>query len=81
MSRSSLAQDIIDVIGFEAAVKFFETYAGMTVYVPKSAAGAKEARNQKIRDEHLAGATPRRLATKYNLHIKWIVAICKKVTF
>ena len=81
MSRSSLAQDIIDVIGFEAAVKFFETYGGMRVYIPKNITDSNKSRNQQIRDEHLAGATPRRLATKYNLHIKWIVAICKKVTF
>lgn len=77
--RSQLVQDIIDLIGFEAAVRFFETYGGMTVYVPKGAVGAKEARNQKIRSERLAGASAWKLATKYDLHVRKIFAICRDV--
>ena len=77
MSRSSLAQDIIDVIGFEAAVKFFETYGGMRIYIPKNISDANRSRNQQIRDEHIGGATPRNLSKKYNLHINWILRICK----
>ncbi len=81
MRKSGLAQDIVDLIGFEAAVKFFETFGGMRVYVPKNISDTNKSRNQQIRDEYLSGFTYRRLATKYNLHIKWIKAICKKATF
>lgn len=81
MRKSDLAQDIIDLIGLEAAVKFFETYGGMRVYVPKNISDTIKSRNELIRAECLEGVSPRRLSTKYNLHIKWITAICKKATF
>jgi len=79
MSRSQLAQDIIDLIGFEAAVKFFETYGGMTVYVSKKVPGAREARDQMIRNDRLAGESAWKLAKKYELHVRKIFAICRNV--
>lgn len=78
MRKSGLAQDIIDLIGLEAAVKFFETYGGMRVYVPKNISDTNKSRNELIRTERLEGASPRRLSTKYNLHIKWIFRICQE---
>ena len=79
MSRSQLVQDIIDIIGIEAAAKLFETYGGMMVYVPKNAAESKVTRNKKIRDERLVGESAWKLAKKYNMPVRTIFAICKNV--
>jgi Mor family transcriptional regulator len=78
MQTQTLAQEIIETIGHEAAIKMFEVYGGMRIYVPKNISDINKIRNQKIRSERLAGASPQQLSEKYKINIRRIFFICKK---
>ncbi|UOA06939.1 hypothetical protein KKZ03_11375 [Methylobacter sp. S3L5C] len=74
----TLAQEIIETIGHDAAMKIFEVYGGTRIYIPKYIAGTNKIRNQKIRLDRLGGASARQLSEKYRINIRRIFFICKK---
>ncbi len=77
MSKS--AQEIIEAIGVEAAIKLFESFGGIKIYIPKNISNKNYYRDQRIRNDRLSGESPLRLSERYNLHIRKIFSICKNI--
>ena len=71
------AQEFIEILGEEVAVKLFSEYGGQSIYIPKNKQSSVEARNQKIKEERLAGVHPEILAEKYNLNIRYVFKIIR----
>jgi Mor family transcriptional regulator len=71
------AQEIIDIVGHDAAMKLFESYGGTVIYIPKNISWFNKIRNQKIISDRRSGVSPSMLSIKYNINIRSIFAICK----
>ena len=68
--------EIIELIGLEAALKLCNAFAGCRLYIPKHDAIIKRAkRNELIKADKLAGETIRSIAIKYQLTDRQILSI------
>jgi Mor family transcriptional regulator len=69
--------DIIAVIGFDAALLLCAAFGGCSLYIPNEKTISLGKRNNLIRADRLAGAQLNDLARKYKLTTRRIIAICK----
>lgn len=65
--------DLAEVIGMDAFLKLVAVYGGSNcLYVPRLLTLRTNARNQEMRKEYEAGATPKALARKYHLTERYV---------
>ena len=61
------AHELIEVIGYDAAIKLFSIYGGERLYVPKFKDARLAERNRLIKEDRAKGVSARALAVKYKL--------------
>ena len=76
-NRASAMNEIIELIGFDAALKLCNVYAGCSLYIPNAKAIKLAERNRHIKADRLAGAEIHQLAIKYQLTGRQIFSILK----
>jgi Mor family transcriptional regulator len=71
------AHELIEVIGYDAAIKLFSIYGGEILYIPKFKDEGRIKRNQLIKCDRVKGASARALAVKYKLSLSSIFSLLR----
>lgn len=67
------AHELIEAIGYESAMKLFETYGGCVLYIPKFNDKNLVERNKLIKKDKGKGMSTQGLAIKYRLSIRQVL--------
>ena len=69
--------EIVDLIGYDAALRLCNFYAGCSLYIPTGKALKLAQRNRLIKADRLEGAEIKTIAIKYQLTTRQIFSILK----
>lgn len=78
MEKNGVYEELIGIIGQEAADRLVDAYAGSSIYIPQSIATSKK--HRLIREEFKKGESYRELSIKYHYTELYIRSIIHKKT-